>query len=70
MNENIHGIPATTDYKSYLLRMWRSDSNNSSDWHVSMEDARTGERFGFANLEELFAFLLQVRGEMHADSED
>ncbi len=66
MNENKEVISRTTDYRSYLLRLWRNDSATCCDWHASLEDPRTGERFGFASLEELFAFLMQVGGGIRA----
>ena len=58
------------NYQSYLLRLWRVDMNDtprrpdqawprptSPTWRASLEDARTGERIGFAGLEELLDFL-------------
>ncbi len=47
------------DYRSYLLRIWQADGSAASGWRASLEDPRTGERVGFANLEQLFAFLMQ-----------
>jgi hypothetical protein len=44
-------------YVAYLLRLWRSDSDDRSAWRASLEDPHTGERRGFADLESLFAFL-------------
>ncbi len=70
MNDNAEGSSKGADYKSYLLRLWRNDSIVSSGWRASVEDARTGERFGFASLEELFAFLMQLAGGVHVDSKD
>ncbi len=67
MNENVEGNAQARDYKSYLLRLWRNGSTNSTGWRASVEDARTGERFGFASLEELFAFLMQLVGASHVD---
>ena len=69
MKENMEGIASAIDHKSYLLRMWRNDSTPFS-WRVSIEDTHTGERLGFASLEELFAFLMQVGGGIHVDSKD
>ena len=48
-----------TNYRSYLLRLWKKEQSGISDWRASLEDSHTGERFGFANLEQLFAFLLE-----------
>ena len=45
-----------THYLSYLLRLWR-DSDIENVWRASVESARTGERQGFAGLDDLFGFL-------------
>jgi hypothetical protein len=44
------------DYRSYLLRLWRVGPEEAS-WRASLESPHTGELTGFANLEDLFAFL-------------
>lgn len=46
------------DYLSYLLRLWR-DSETENVWRASLECARTGERWGFAGLDDLLGFLRQ-----------
>jgi hypothetical protein len=43
-------------YRSYLLRLWRTPQA----WHASLDDPHTGKRLGFANLEQLFAYLMEV----------
>jgi len=43
---------------SYLLRLWRTDELRGFHWQASLETPETGERIGFASLEELFAYLL------------
>jgi hypothetical protein len=43
---------------SYLLRVWRV-SSQPPRWQVSLRDARTGETFNFADLQELNFFLDQ-----------
>ena len=43
-------------YQAYLLRLWYVREARDT-WRVSLEDAQTRELRGFANLEELFAFL-------------
>jgi hypothetical protein len=45
-------------YLAYMLRLWQVD-RDSSGWRASLEDARTGERYGFGNLESLFLFLTE-----------
>jgi hypothetical protein len=60
-------VPSTQDmhnerqgpYRSYLLRLWCTKPSEPGCWRASLEDSHTGERLGFANLEELFAFLIQ-----------
>lgn len=44
-------------YLSYLLRLWRVSQNGFDVWRASLEDVRTGERYGFASLDGLFTFL-------------
>jgi hypothetical protein len=44
------------DYLSYLLRLWRVGKEEAV-WRASLESPHTGERIGFASLDELFAFL-------------
>ena len=46
-------------YLSYLLRLWQTESGGEGVWRASLEDPRTGERKGFANLTDLFTFLEQ-----------
>jgi len=53
------------DYLSYLLRLWRVGGDGGTHckeevvWRASLESPHTGERIGFAGLDELFAFLRQ-----------
>ncbi|MDX9954053.1 MAG: hypothetical protein RBT75_08155 [Anaerolineae bacterium] len=47
-------------YQSYLLRIWTVHSDDEEEgivWRGSLESSRTGTRFGFASLDELFAFI-------------
>ena len=44
---------------SYLLRLWQTGSAGQQVWRASLENMQTGERLGFANLEQLFVFLMQ-----------
>ncbi len=53
------------DYHSYLIRLWRAGGEGEVDpspWRASLEDPHTGERFGFAGLDELFDFLREQVG--------
>ena len=45
------------DYQAYLLRLWRVNTSRGAVWHASLEDSRTGERRGFADLVGLFTYL-------------
>jgi hypothetical protein len=49
-------------YYAYLLRLWPEnvDSQGAASWRATLEDAHTGERLGFANLEQLFTHLMQL----------
>jgi hypothetical protein len=58
------------DYLSYLLCLWRvsgggepHDMGRKAIWRASLESTRTGERMGFASLDELFDFLREQTGE-------
>jgi hypothetical protein len=44
------------DYISYLLRIWRSNGDKT-DWRASLQNPHTGERIGFASIDELCIFL-------------
>jgi hypothetical protein len=46
------------NYHSYLLRLWWAGLSGVCEPRASLEDLRTRERIGFANLEELFVFLM------------
>ena len=46
-------------YRSYLIRLWRSENDESPIWHASTEDTMTGERKNFAGIKQLFCFLEQ-----------
>ncbi len=46
---------ATTDYKSYLLRIWRSPTGENCC--VLLEKVGSGDRFGFSDFSSLISFL-------------
>jgi hypothetical protein len=50
------------DYVSYLLRLWREKGGQTTWWRASLQDPHTGERIGFAHLDELVAFLQEQTG--------
>ena len=46
--------------RSYILRLWCVDEPQAAEWHASLEDPSTRERFGFSCLEQLFVFLMEL----------
>ncbi len=44
-------------YRSYLLRLWETGSDEKAVWRASVENPMTKQRQSFATLEALFAFL-------------
>ncbi len=50
------------DYLSYLLRLWQEGEGQATTWRASLESPHTGERKGFANLDDLFTFLCEQTG--------
>ena len=49
-------------YHTFLVTLWEErnqDSNLPSVWRFRLEDPRTGQRWGFANLQALVAVLEQ-----------
>ena len=48
-------VAQAADYRSYLLRLWRSRSDTG--WRGSLQSAQSGERHMFADMESLVAFL-------------
>jgi hypothetical protein len=56
-------------YLSYMLRLWQAVSEAGGSWRASLEDPRTGQRTGFAELEDLFGYLAKrTRGEQDDDA--
>lgn len=44
-------------YRSFLLRLWRSKSDETSSWFASLEDPVSGERKGFSSLNAMVKYL-------------
>lgn len=44
-------------YTSYLLRLWRVASEEGATWRASLESPHSGERWGFASVDEMCEFL-------------
>ena len=53
--------------RSYILRLWCVGEPRDADWHASLEDPSTRERFGFSSLEQLFAFLMETSEGYHEE---
>jgi hypothetical protein len=49
-------------YVSYLLRLWREKGEQTTRWRASLQDPHSGDRVGFAHLDELVAFLREQIG--------
>jgi hypothetical protein len=49
-----------TDYYSFLLRLWRVKEYGGQGWRASLENLESGEKRGFACLEELLIYLSQA----------
>ena len=50
----------TPRYQSYMLRCWEICNQHAGQptiWRFSVEDPRTGEKIGFADLDALVTFL-------------
>ena len=55
---------------SYLLRLWRTEGLRDFEWRASLEIPETGQRIGFANLEQLFVYLMDLtEGNLHKPSD-
>jgi hypothetical protein len=52
-------------YLSFLLRIWLSGEGDTQ-WRASLEDTRSGARYGFATLADAFAFLEAQRPAPHS----
>jgi len=44
-------------YLAYLLRLWQIQDKGEIGWRASLENAHTGEKLAFAQLDELVDFL-------------
>lgn len=57
-------------YRSYLLTFWEERNRDAAEpavWRFSLEDPRTGQRRGFADLEAILGFL---QAELVNDQDD
>ena len=44
-------------YHAFLLRLWKPDPENLTDWRVILEDPHTREIIGFDGLKAFFTYL-------------
>jgi len=58
-----------TDYRAYMLRMWRARGLWGGTWRASLEDAETHEVRGFRDLQALVTFLWEVTREAQTEQE-
>jgi hypothetical protein len=49
-------------YYSFLLRLWRSDSQEHPTWRVMLEDPHTRDVIGFDSLDALINHLQNLAG--------
>ncbi len=47
---------------AYLIRLWQVHSGGQLEWRGSLEDAYSGEKWGFGTPAALFAFLQEKLG--------
>ena len=50
-------------YTAYLLRLWQVRNKGETPWRASLESPHSGERLGFASLDDLVSFLRKETGE-------
>jgi hypothetical protein len=62
-------IEQPREYMAYLVRIWPVKSKGKTRWRASLENAHTGERRGFASLDDLFDYL-RVQTEAGLDSKE
>jgi hypothetical protein len=62
MDNTPRGTKEGEPYLSYLLRLWRVSDEEEPVWRASLKSAHSGERLGFASLEELFDYLRTETG--------
>ena len=56
---------------SYLLRLWREETEGQTGWRASLERSRTAKRRVFANLDGLFEYLQrQTSAAVDVDGDD
>jgi hypothetical protein len=64
MTQGRKGAGEARGYVAYLLRLWREKGGESTQWRASLQDPHSGEKVGFAHLEDLFDFLRRETGHL------
>jgi len=49
------------EYIAFLLRLWRD--GEMSSWRATLENPHNGKKYGFADLKNLFDFLIKETGD-------
>lgn len=60
-------------YRVFLLRLWEERGqppDSAAIWRLSLEDAQTGERIGFASLQALNEYLCSSMGQPVEEARD
>ena len=57
-------------YLAYMLRLWQVDRQGKKEWRASLESPHTAERLGFADVDQLLAFLQEKTGTEFNDDEN
>ena len=55
--DGLTGMEEKPRYCSFILRVLLAGDGGRPQWRASLEDTSTGERRGFASLEDLYGFL-------------
>ena len=48
-------------YYSYLMRIWQSENHVENEWFASLEDPKSREVIYFKNLDQMFAFIREIK---------
>ena len=44
-------------YRSYMLRLWQTDTNGKRGWRISLQDTESDQQENFTSMEELVIYL-------------
>ena len=53
-----------------MLRLWQTSDDGEQVWRASLESPGTGERQGFASVEDLIGFLQDQTGDEGEESDE